>query len=70
MGLSGLVSLPLIAGANPLAGWLYVTTGDYRTAFGVEIGFLVIAGLLFALLRLPGEGGASEPARAAPATTA
>ena len=70
MGFSGLVSLPLIAGANPLAGWLYVTTGDYRAAFGVEVGFLVIAGVLFALLRLPGEGGASEPARAAPATTA
>jgi len=67
MGLSGLVSLPLIAGANPLAGWLYVRTGDYRAAFGCEVGFLLLAGLLFALLRLPVDGGAAKPARAAEA---
>ena len=70
MGLSGLVSLPVIAGANPLVGWLYVTTGDYRTAFGFEVGALLLAGLLFTLLRLPGDDDAAEPVRAVETTEA
>jgi MFS family permease len=69
MGLGGLLSLPLIAGSTPLAGWLSVTTGDYRTAFAVEVGLLLLAGLLFTLLRLPGDDVAVEdtPAAAKPA---
>lgn len=68
MGLGGLVALPVIAGSNPLAGWLAVTTGDYRTAFGVEAGLLLLAGVLFALLRLPGDDLAVESASAAAET--
>ena len=55
MGLGSLVALPLIAGSNPLAGWLVVATGDYRASFGVEAALLLLAGVLFALLRLPAE---------------
>ena len=61
MGMGGLVSLPLIAGATPVVGWLSVTAG-YRTAFGVEVACLLAAGALFTLLKLPGEDVAIENA--------
>jgi hypothetical protein len=44
--------LPIIAGANPLAGWLYDVTGSYQAGFGVEVGCLIGAGLLFSALRV------------------
>jgi MFS family permease len=68
MGLGGLVALPLIAGATPLAGWLADTSGSYRTAFGVEVAALLTAGALFSLLRLPGDDAAPERVRAAAGT--
>ncbi len=52
MGLGGLFTLPIIAGANPLAGWLYDVTGSYQAGFGVEVGCLIAAGLLFSALRV------------------
>lgn len=59
MGLGGLLTLPIIAGANPLAGWLYDTTGAYQIGFAVEVGSLLGAGLLLSALRV------SEPAAVA-----
>jgi MFS family permease len=52
LGLGGLVTLPIVAGANPLAGWLYDATGSYRAGFGVEIGSLLAAALLLSALRI------------------
>jgi MFS family permease len=52
MGLGGLLTLPIIAGANPLAGWLYDATGSYRAGFGLEAGCLLGAGLFFSALRI------------------
>lgn len=54
MGLSGLIGLPFIAGANPVAGGLFVRTGSYASAFGLEAAALLVASLLFMLIRLPG----------------
>ena len=61
MGLGGLLTLPIVAGANPLAGWLYDRTGSYQVGFGVEIGCLLGAGLCFSALRI---GRPAEIARA------
>jgi MFS family permease len=52
MGLGGLLTLPIIAGANPLAGWLYDATGSYQVGFGLEVGCLIAAGLSFSALRI------------------
>jgi len=52
MGLGGLLTLPIIAGANPIAGWLYDATGSYRAGFGLEVGCLLGAGLFFSALRV------------------
>lgn len=65
MGLGGLLTLPIIAGANPLAGWLYDATGSYRAGFGVQLGCLLAAALLFSALRVRtpiGIGRANAPA--------
>jgi MFS family permease len=61
MGLGGLLMLPIVAGANPIAGWLYDATGSYQAGFGLEIGCLLGAGLCFSALRV---GGRAEIARA------
>jgi len=61
IGLGGLLTLPIIAGANPLAGWLYDTTGSYRAGFAVEFACLVVSGLLFSALRIPGRPGLALP---------
>ena len=67
MGLGTLVGLPLISGSNPLAGWLFVSTGSYRLVFSLEIGFLLLAGALFVFLRVPAQAlRASEPIDANP----
>jgi fucose permease len=52
MGLGGLLALPIVAGANPIAGWLYDATGSYQTGFGLEVGCLLCAGLFFSALRV------------------
>jgi len=52
MGLGGLLTLPIIAGANPIAGWLYDATGSYQVGFGLEVGCLIAAGLSFSALRI------------------
>ena len=52
MGLGGLLTLPIVAGANPLAGWLFDATGSYQTGFGLEVGCLIAAGLCFSALRI------------------
>jgi MFS family permease len=65
MGLGGLVSLPIIAGSTPVVGWLAVSTQSYRIPFGVEVGCILLAGLLFAWLRLPGDDVALEGTPAA-----
>jgi MFS family permease len=54
-GLGGLLSLPFVAASGPAAGRLYDLTGSYRVAFGAEIAVLLLAGVLFAGLRFPGE---------------
>lgn len=61
MGLGGLVALPFIAGALPIAGAIADGPG-YTTAFAVETATLLTAGLLFTLLRLPTDArrGAGE----------
>ena len=65
MGLGGLLTLPIIAGANPAAGWLYDATGAYRSGFVLELACLAAAGLLVSALRLEAPPGVS-PAGAAP----
>jgi len=52
MGLGGLLTLPIVAGANPLAGWLYDATGSYQVGFCLEVGCLIAAGLCFSALRI------------------
>lgn len=54
-GLGGLLSLPFVAASGPAAGRLYDLTGSYRVAFGAEIALLLLAGVLFAGLRFPGD---------------
>jgi MFS family permease len=53
IGLGGLFALPLIAGSAPAVGALYDATGSYRIAFGAVIAALLLAGALFAMLRIP-----------------
>jgi MFS family permease len=53
MGLGGLLALPLIAGSAPLAGRVFDLAQSYRIAFAGEVGILLFAALLFALLRFP-----------------
>jgi MFS family permease len=65
MGLGGLLTLPIVAGANPLAGWLYDATGSYHAGFALEAGCLLAAGLCFAALRV---GRPVELARASATT--
>ena len=61
VGLAALLTLPIIAGANPAAGWLYDATGSYRAGFGLEVAGLVGAGLL-----ISGLGAASPRELASP----
>jgi hypothetical protein len=57
MGLGGLLSLPIVAGANPVAGWLYDATGSYQAGFALEVGCLLCAGLCFTALRIGAPAG-------------
>jgi MFS family permease len=61
VGLAALLTLPIIAGANPATGWLYDATGSYRAGFALEVACLVGAGLL-----VSGLGAASPRELASP----
>jgi MFS family permease len=65
MGLGGLLSLPIVAGANPVAGWLYDATGSYQVGFGLEVGCLLGAGLCFSALRVGAPAGIARAAASA-----
>lgn len=67
MGLGGLLTLPFIAGAGPAVGRLYDMTGRYDVAFGAEIAVLLLAGVLFAGLRFPGDARRASEVPAASA---
>ncbi|MEE3329745.1 MAG: MFS transporter, partial [Myxococcota bacterium] len=62
MGLGGLIALPFVAGAAPLAGYLAVETGNYSSAFQMEVIALGFAALCSLFLRIP----AVEEVEAAP----
>jgi len=53
MGLGGLIALPLVAGAAPLAGYLAIESGNYTSAFQMEIVVVGLAGLCALFLRIP-----------------
>jgi MFS family permease len=71
VGLGALLTLPILAGASPVAGWLYDATGSYRAGFALEVGCLVAAGLLITALGAAAPGALSNSAgsRALGATT-
>jgi len=52
-GIGGLASLPLVAGAPALAGYLYDATGGYHATFVVQVFALLIGGGLLSLARIP-----------------
>jgi sugar phosphate permease len=52
-GIGGLGSLPLIALAPALAGYLYDTTGSYHVVFIVQVVALLMGGLLLSFVRIP-----------------
>jgi MFS family permease len=53
MGMGGLASLPIIASAGPVAGYLFDVTGSYQTSFQLQVGGLVMAAVIFLFLRVP-----------------
>lgn len=53
MGLGGLISLPFVACAAPIAGYLAVQSGNYTSAFNVELIAIGLAGVLCLFLRIP-----------------
>jgi len=65
-GIGGLMGLPIIAGAAPLAGLLFDLEGSYQLAFAVEVAALVAAGALLSLVRLPPLSATASEAVASP----
>jgi sugar phosphate permease len=55
-GIGGLASLPLIAGAPALSGFLYDTTGGYHAVFVAQMVMLLLGGVLLSLVRIPRTG--------------
>jgi len=69
-GIGGLASLPLIAGAPALAGYLYDTTGGYHSTFVVQIGVLLLGGVLLSLVRVPRPEASVDHRSSSPGATA
>lgn len=61
LGLAGLIGLPLTASAGPVSGWLFDVTGSYASAFGIQVGALLVAGALLTRVRLPASAAAPTP---------
>ena len=49
----GLASLPLIAGAPALSGFLYDATGGYHAVFVAQMVMLLLGGALLSFVRVP-----------------
>lgn len=65
-GIGGLASLPLLAGAPAISGYLYDSTGGYHAVFVLQVVLLLLGGLLLSFVRVPRVAGgvhASSPAR-------
>lgn len=62
MGIGGLAGLPIVAGAAPMVGFLFDTTGTYAVGFALQLGALAAAALCFVFVSVP----ASEPHYSAP----
>ena len=52
-GLGGIASIPLLASANFASQYLLGATGSYASPFMLQIGLLVLGGILLAILRIP-----------------
>jgi len=52
-GLGGIASIPLLASANFLSMAMLKATGSYAAPFTLQIGLLVLGGILLAILRIP-----------------
>jgi sugar phosphate permease len=52
-GIGGLAGLPIIAAAPAVAGMLRDATGSYHAVFSLEIGLLLVGGILLSLVRVP-----------------
>lgn len=52
-GIGGLASLPLVAGAPALSGYLYDTTGGYHAVFVAQMALLLVGGILLSFVRIP-----------------
>jgi len=50
LGLATLLMLPFTFAAAPLAGWLFDTSGSYRSAFALQIAAFLLAALTFLLV--------------------
>lgn len=58
-GIGAMAAIPLLAGASALSHFLEGATGSYATGFMVQIGLLLIGGLLLAFVRFPSQAEAA-----------
>jgi MFS family permease len=60
MGLLRPVQIPIHMLGVPLAGWIFDSTGSYRVAFQIFVGFYLVAIVVSTRLRLSGETSGSD----------